>query len=338
MAERLALTFALALAACSIKVEGTPGRLTCPDGRCPSGLACVDGHCVGGGATDAAVDLDGASPTCGNGVVDDPREQCDDGPGSDADACLSTCRFATCGDGVVREGVEDCEQAIDGSCADSCTFCTGRVVDGHCYEVGTNCNYFCAQGSCFGGDRGGHLLTVNSVEENQVPALLLSGAQEAWLWLASTADFLTGEPISFSSWATGQPTFYEPGTIAGAVRADNGEWRTLLQTADVLQIICEYEGWFLRATDNHAYRVDWRVEGFSTALGYCRALGAGTELALADDAEERAYLASQLPDGDYHLTTADEGCDFLRVDDGAVVDTPGIPCATTAARALCEHP
>ncbi|NVB38299.1 hypothetical protein G6O69_10690 [Pseudenhygromyxa sp. WMMC2535] len=33
------------------------------------------------------------SPTCGNGVVDSPDEQCDDGNDDDGDACLSSCSW-----------------------------------------------------------------------------------------------------------------------------------------------------------------------------------------------------------------------------------------------------
>ena len=33
--------------------------------------------------------------TCGNGQVDPPEEECDDGNQDDTDACLSTCNWRT---------------------------------------------------------------------------------------------------------------------------------------------------------------------------------------------------------------------------------------------------
>jgi len=45
---------------------------------------------------------------CGDGILDED-EECDDGDKSDTNACLSNCTKATCGDGFLHEGVEECD-------------------------------------------------------------------------------------------------------------------------------------------------------------------------------------------------------------------------------------
>lgn len=64
---------------------------------------------------------------CGDGVTD-TGEACDDGNGSDTDACLSSCLDASCGDGFVRAGVEACD---DGNVADT-DACLSNCIDASC--------------------------------------------------------------------------------------------------------------------------------------------------------------------------------------------------------------
>ncbi len=47
-------------------------------------------------------------PVCGNGIPQS-GEDCDDGNGSNTDACLNDCTDASCGDGFVRTGTEECD-------------------------------------------------------------------------------------------------------------------------------------------------------------------------------------------------------------------------------------
>jgi cysteine-rich repeat protein/probable HAF family extracellular repeat protein len=64
---------------------------------------------------------------CGDGTIQ-ASEQCDDGNGSDADACKTDCTPNLCGDGVVRTGVEECD---DGNqlAADGCdVFCRVETI------------------------------------------------------------------------------------------------------------------------------------------------------------------------------------------------------------------
>ncbi len=60
------------------------------------------------------------TPGCGDGVVDDLVEQCDDGNESDYDACTTECRLNICGDGLHHEGVEECDDGNDVQHGDGC--------------------------------------------------------------------------------------------------------------------------------------------------------------------------------------------------------------------------
>ncbi|MCY1059860.1 DUF4215 domain-containing cysteine-rich repeat protein [Nannocystis sp. SCPEA4] len=76
-----------------------------------------------GGTTDAT-GMTG-EPFCGDGVILEGVEQCDDGNQKDGDECLNNCALAVCGDGVLYEGVEQCD-------------------DGNLSE-GDGCNAMCGQ-------------------------------------------------------------------------------------------------------------------------------------------------------------------------------------------------
>jgi cysteine-rich repeat protein len=79
---------------------------SCGDGVVRAGVeACDDGN---GSDTDACLTTC-ATATCGDGFVRAGVEACDDGNGVNTDACLATCVAATCGDGFVRAGVEACD-------------------------------------------------------------------------------------------------------------------------------------------------------------------------------------------------------------------------------------
>ena len=59
---------------------------------------------------------------CGNNVVNGD-EQCDDGNGSDNDACTNACKSAVCGDGKVQSSVEQCDdgnKVDDDACSNLC--------------------------------------------------------------------------------------------------------------------------------------------------------------------------------------------------------------------------
>jgi len=46
---------------------------------------------------------------CGDGIVQEGEEECDDANDDNTDACLTVCLAASCGDGILHEGVEECD-------------------------------------------------------------------------------------------------------------------------------------------------------------------------------------------------------------------------------------
>jgi cysteine-rich repeat protein len=74
------------------------------------------------------------APHCGDAHTDSPQEQCDDGNGSNADVCLTTCKSATCGDGFVfaaaTGGQEECDDAARNSNTGPCLLTCKRATCG----------------------------------------------------------------------------------------------------------------------------------------------------------------------------------------------------------------
>ncbi|WP_437965942.1 DUF4215 domain-containing protein [Sorangium sp. So ce260] len=100
-------------------------------GACPSSSGCPDEEEQDEGYLGAAGGP--LEEACGNGVVQRPAEQCDDGNTDDEDGCTSACTLtevsvaAVCGDGVVQTPVEQCDDANaddDDGCANDCVFST----------------------------------------------------------------------------------------------------------------------------------------------------------------------------------------------------------------------
>ncbi len=93
-------------------------------------------------------------PLCGNSVIEG-GEQCDDGNGSNTDACTNTCRNAVCGDGFIRAGVEQCDGGA--SCSATCTIIVTPpappgpppppvcIQPGNACCQGLNCDYCSSQ-------------------------------------------------------------------------------------------------------------------------------------------------------------------------------------------------
>jgi hypothetical protein len=87
--------------------------------------------------------------------VREADEGCDDGNFRNDDACLVSCETAFCGDGFVQEGREECDDAVDPF---ECVDCSLVVVDERpCSEVATD---WCeARGwTVTGLAQGGHLI------------------------------------------------------------------------------------------------------------------------------------------------------------------------------------
>jgi hypothetical protein len=135
------------------------------------------------------------TPICGDEVVQ-PGEECDDGDGnrdlpSAAATCTSACR----------------RRAPCGSLAGA----NAAVVDpttGRCYVAWPGpLPFIAAESDCQ--TRGGHLVSVTSAQKNALVEMLadLPDPSERWIGLygAQLDQWLSGEPLSFGGFATGEP-------------------------------------------------------------------------------------------------------------------------------------
>jgi len=129
-----------ALASCGDGVT-QPGEI-CDDGNdidtdeCPSACqaaTCGDGFVHAGveecddAGQSVACDPDCSAASCGDGQQNAVAgEACDDGNGSNDDACPN-CQNAACGDGFVHAGVEQCDDG-NGASGDGCSStCTSEI-------------------------------------------------------------------------------------------------------------------------------------------------------------------------------------------------------------------
>lgn len=127
-------------------LNGDESDIDC-GGDCP---ACIDGRdCVAETDCESGVCLANtcSSPTCGDGVVNDSSEACDDG--EESALCNENCTLATCGDGLVNAAAgEECDDGMETSLCDgdcSLPVCgDGRVN----MEVGEQCDTSGESASC----------------------------------------------------------------------------------------------------------------------------------------------------------------------------------------------
>ncbi len=110
----------------SFAIEKTVGQ-TCGNGAVEGTEECDDGN---GSQSDACLN-NCSNASCGDGFTRTGVEQCDDGNGVQTDACLNSCVNATCGDGFTRAGTEQCDDG-NGSNTDAClnTCATATCGDG----------------------------------------------------------------------------------------------------------------------------------------------------------------------------------------------------------------
>jgi cysteine-rich repeat protein len=106
-----------------------------------------------GSSTDAGVE-------CGN-AVPEPGEECDLGAeNSDTGVCTSSCKIAICGDGLVYEGFEECDDANSSNTDDCVTECKTATCGDAFVQQGVEtcddgnddpadgCNSMCLPGAC----------------------------------------------------------------------------------------------------------------------------------------------------------------------------------------------
>jgi MYXO-CTERM domain-containing protein len=95
----------------------------CGDGVLNGSELCDDGG-ANGTYGYCLADCSGQGPSCGDGQLDNPPEECDDSNTLNTDGCVAGCLLATCGDGFVQTGVEQCDDGNtvdDDACSNSCT-------------------------------------------------------------------------------------------------------------------------------------------------------------------------------------------------------------------------
>jgi cysteine-rich repeat protein len=105
------------------------GSVDAPGETCdPPGAVCAsDGRVCGASCTCPA-------PACGDGIVNQASEQCDDGNTVSGDGCSATCQTETptvCGDNV-RQGIEQCDGTDDANCTGACASCACLVSSLNC--------------------------------------------------------------------------------------------------------------------------------------------------------------------------------------------------------------
>ena len=103
------------------------------DKKCADGDGCGDADDCVSGVCDADTNTCSA-PICGDGVINQPGEACDDGNRVNGDTCNNNCGFGECGDGEVG-GTEQCDDGnlVDGDdCDSNCTLtgCGNGIVTG----------------------------------------------------------------------------------------------------------------------------------------------------------------------------------------------------------------
>lgn len=131
---------------------------TCAWASCGDGfLYPVEEECDDGDGVDNACTNLCTKGYCGDGVhwEEQQKEECDDGNLIETDDCRSNCLAATCGDGVIHEGVEDCDDPLDIDeilCTAECKkpLCMNEMADD--VEGDVDCGGPCAK-KCINGQK-----------------------------------------------------------------------------------------------------------------------------------------------------------------------------------------
>jgi cysteine-rich repeat protein len=127
-------------------------RGVCTAPRCGDGVINQAVEDCDDAGESAGCDADCTAAVCGDGYTNMlAGEDCDDGNPDNADACLDNCSVASCGDGYVFAGVEECD---DGNADDSddCTSiceladCTDELMNAD--EIDVDCGGHCGPASC----------------------------------------------------------------------------------------------------------------------------------------------------------------------------------------------
>lgn len=131
----------------------------CGNGVVDAVEACDDG--VNDGAYGGCLkDCVGLAPHCGDGVLNDNSEACDDGNTNEEDECLSFCQPPTCGDGIMQAN-EQCDGSVTDATCESMGFSGGSVACDAACKISTEQCFGCGNGVidgeevCDGAELGG---------------------------------------------------------------------------------------------------------------------------------------------------------------------------------------
>jgi len=148
--------------------------------------------------------------------------------------------------------------------------------NGHSYKlINTSMDWDSAQKYCE--NLGGHLVTINSADEQQFVSSLASKSTKKNVWLGATKNengkfsWVTGEAAQFSNWGSGEPSNYD-GTENAVMMytysngiVSLGEWNDISSTGGTVSgfkledigFICEWENDVEGAvTDTTGYKLD----------------------------------------------------------------------------------
>jgi cysteine-rich repeat protein len=218
---------------------------SCGDGFVHVGVeACDDGN---GDESDSCLSTC-ESASCGDGFVQAGVEACDDGNDDVGDNCPA-CAFAACGDGFLLDGFEECDDGdlvegngCDADCTHTCFSGSGGAMlakvdltTGHCYGAFEPRHFFTALNSCQ--SRGAYLVSISSAAENDLVRSFFPG-ENLWIGLwrpSSSFTWASGEPVTFTNWAPGQPDFVNENP---AMMITDGTWHDVGATFDRV-FICE---------------------------------------------------------------------------------------------------
>ncbi|MEC7520416.1 MAG: lectin-like protein [Myxococcota bacterium] len=193
---------------------------------------------------------------CGDGVLD-AGEACDAGaansnaPGS---ACRTNCTTAAaCGDGILDPG-EDCDDGntTDGDgCSSACGLACGGSTGGD-VAVSSPSDASCFVGFASAADQataearcvslGGHLATVADAAENAALGTLSPYLGPFYIGLTDAAVegtfvWVSGDPVTYTSWASGEPNDAGRAEDCAQIRSDN-DWNDVRCT-ETLTYVCE---------------------------------------------------------------------------------------------------
>ncbi len=139
--------------------QGAAGSAGSVQAECGNGITEADEACDDGNQVDDDGCTNGCTlPSCGDGILQQPREECDDGNDTGDDKCTNQCTLPSCGDGIVSTG-ESCEDGnlVDGdgcsatcqseSCGDGIKASGEWCDDGNLVD-GDGCSATCQKEGC----------------------------------------------------------------------------------------------------------------------------------------------------------------------------------------------